>query len=47
MTIDYSTVTDLVAIKLNQSLRNKDLDLTQLAQLYDLESLWRTPESVA
>lgn len=41
MTMFEYLLADLVAIKLNQSLRNKDLDLTQLAQLYDLESLFQ------
>ena len=41
MTMFEYLLADLVAIKLNQSLRNKDLDLTQFAQLYDLESLFQ------
>ena len=41
MTMFEYLLADLVALKLNQSLRNDDLDLTQLAQCYDLESLFR------
>jgi DNA polymerase-3 subunit delta' len=41
MTMFEYLLADLVALKLNQSLRNDDLDLTQLAQCYDLESLFQ------
>lgn len=41
MTMFEYLLADLVALKLNQSLRNDDLDLTQLAQCYDSESLFQ------